>query len=203
MQHAIQKAKQVIIPFYNGSKRFKNSILLVFTGLPGAGKSSIARTIAKHYPFYYASADNVRVALHPHPQHTSEEDYRTYQVLYSMAEKLLEQKKCVIIDATMPLKKHRKEIYDLFHAKSTVMLLFVHSSKHLIKERFLKRKKNFKDPTQIVFDGDPDILKKFEDFEKPADTEADHFFQIENKDSDALEDELEPLYTVLDSYLQS
>lgn len=54
-------------------------MIVVVFGLPGSGKSYFAKRLAEHLKATYISSDEVRKALFPRPEYTSEEKMLVYQ----------------------------------------------------------------------------------------------------------------------------
>jgi predicted kinase len=193
----IQKAQKVIIS-WNHKEHFQKPILLLIMGAPGAGKSTLAKQLAHSFPFYYAAADNVRVALCPHPDHCSVETHETYTTLYAVVEKLLKQGKSVIIDATLPKREYRKELQQRFADLAMIILVFLNIPKETIQKRLQKRKEDFSDPINISFALNPSLLQRFwKELEPPQRDESDVIFTFTTNHKQ----EIKPLYQFLSAFL--
>ena len=87
---------------------------LWITGLPGSGKSTIARSLAElmtraGIDVAMLNLDEIRKTLTPEPAYTEEEREFVYRALVVMAKVLVEQEcKNVIIDATGNRRKYRE-----------------------------------------------------------------------------------------------
>jgi adenylylsulfate kinase len=82
------------------------------TGLPGSGKSTVARNMAqrlkdKGVKVRVLEMDAVRKVLTPHPSYSLEERSVVYAAIAYMAKLLVDEGVNVIIDATGNLKKYR------------------------------------------------------------------------------------------------
>jgi predicted kinase len=193
----IQKAKKVIIALSKKSS-FRKPILLLIMGVPGAGKSTLARKIAQQFPFYYAAADNIRVALCAQPDHCKVETYETYTTMYAVAEKLLKEGKSVLIDATLAKKEYRTELQQRFGGKAMIILVFLHTSKDTIQKRLQRRKENLSDPTNISFAINKTLLDRFlKELEPPKKDEADVIFTFHH----TTQKDTKPLYQFLSAFL--
>ncbi|MBI5518510.1 MAG: adenylyl-sulfate kinase [Desulfovibrio sp.] len=87
---------------------------LWFTGLPGCGKSTIARAVrgelsARGVEVDLLAMDERRRAYFPHPQYTAEERAQAYAFLVREAADLTAQGRAVIIDATAHRLAMRQE----------------------------------------------------------------------------------------------
>lgn len=193
----IQKAQKVIIS-WNHKEHFQKPILLLIMGVPGAGKSTLAKQLAHAFPFYYAAADNVRVALCPHPDHCSVETHETYTTLYAVAEKLLKQGNSIIIDATLPKREYRKELQQRFADLAMIILVFLNTPKETIQKRLQRRKEDLSDPINISFALNQSLLRRFlKELEPPKRDEADVVFTLKKNTPK----EMKPLYQFLSAFL--
>jgi adenylylsulfate kinase len=82
------------------------------TGLPGSGKSTVARNIArrlreKGVKLKVLEMDEVRKVLTPHPSYSLEERSIVYAAIAYMAKLLVDEGINVIIDATGNLRQYR------------------------------------------------------------------------------------------------
>jgi len=167
-------------------------------GVPGAGKSTLAKQLAHAFPFYYAAADNVRVALCPHPDHCSVETHETYTTLYAVAEKLLKQGNSIIIDATLPKREYRKELQQRFADLAMIILVFLNTPKETIQKRLQRRKEDLSDPINISFALNQSLLRRFlKELEPPKRDEADVVFTLKKNTPK----EMKPLYQFLSAFL--
>jgi predicted kinase len=83
------------------------SLLIVFSGLPGTGKTSIARDLAARIDAVYLRIDTIEQAIRDSPgvnQAINEEGYR---VAYALAEDNLRLGRTVISDSVNPIQESR------------------------------------------------------------------------------------------------
>jgi predicted kinase len=83
-------------------------MLIIICGLPGSGKSSLARKLRTRLPAAYLNSDIVRKQIFRKPKYTEEEKKMVYDEIVNQAEKLLLRKRKVIVDATFYTKKYRQ-----------------------------------------------------------------------------------------------
>jgi predicted kinase len=84
------------------------SMLVVFRGLPGTGKSYLVSALARERPgFLILSRDSLRASMVPHPTFAADEKNLVDDMIVSMAEFLLERRRDVVIDG-MALSSSRR-----------------------------------------------------------------------------------------------
>jgi adenylylsulfate kinase len=89
-----------------------------FTGLPGSGKTTVARSTEKALADRGVRArvlelDEIRQAVTPEPKYTEQERAIVYAALAYMAKLLADEGVNVLIDATGNLRKYRDNAYVL------------------------------------------------------------------------------------------
>lgn len=107
-------------------------------GLPGAGKSTLARKLEQEKKAVRLSSDELRLILFPHPSFTQAEHDTLYQILDRSVEVLLQNGYDVVYDANLNRLQHREEKYELlkkFEAKA--VLWWVKTPEELSKQRRL------------------------------------------------------------------
>lgn len=134
------------------AQQFARPTLWVMCGLPGAGKSTLARTFSKTLLIDVLRSDVIRkqhFEQHPQPHADSgfEQDLYspdahrfTYTKMLLMARATLEQNQSVVVDATFSEPDHRRKAMDLA-AQLDCHILFVECTApaHLIKSRLAQR----------------------------------------------------------------
>ncbi|HEM62386.1 MAG TPA: ATP-binding protein, partial [Chloroflexi bacterium] len=88
-------------------------VLVMLTGLPGTGKSHLARCLAEVIPFCIVESDQVRKALFPNAEYSGEESHWVHLTCHAVMEKLLKKGVRVIYDATNLHERHREQVYRL------------------------------------------------------------------------------------------
>jgi predicted kinase len=74
--------------------------LVVLSGLPGSGKSTIARELCGRVPVALVQSDRVRKLLVPVPSYSTEESVRVFGTIHAALERLLADGIPAILDAT-------------------------------------------------------------------------------------------------------
>jgi predicted kinase len=83
------------------------SILIVFGGLPGTGKSSIARELAARMDALYLRIDTIEQAIRNSPGVSRAINEEGYRVAYAVAEDNLRLGRTVISDSVNPIQETR------------------------------------------------------------------------------------------------
>ncbi|WP_245587862.1 adenylyl-sulfate kinase [Desulfovibrio inopinatus] len=96
----------------NGPLEESQGAAIWFTGLPGCGKSSIARAVrdalaVKGLPVIWLEMDRQRKIYVPHPQYTTEERHQAYALFAKEAAQLVAEGHIVLMDGTAPEKSMR------------------------------------------------------------------------------------------------
>lgn len=88
-------------------------MLIIFSGLPATGKTTIARRVAKKIGAIILRTDVIRKELFPDPKYTDEEKKQVYNEMFLRAEKFLVKENVVILDANFYLQSLRGRARDV------------------------------------------------------------------------------------------
>jgi hypothetical protein len=97
--------------------------LVVTVGLPGSGKSTFARRLARETGATVLESDALRRLLFGIPVYSALESRRLFEAINASARELLEHGRDVIIDATNVRESDRLPIYALAEATGSRLLL--------------------------------------------------------------------------------
>ena len=117
-------------------KNKADKTLFVVMGLPGTGKTEVAKVISEKTGSELLRSDVIRKELFPSPTYSDKETMLTFNELFERAEKYLDQDKNVVLDAVFPKKRNRdrsEKIAEAHGAKHAFIL--VTAPEELIKER--------------------------------------------------------------------
>ncbi len=145
--------------------------LYILCGLPFAGKSTLARELAKTHDLAYVAMDaiNTERGLGLHGDAISEEDWDiTYQEAYRRIDSFLTQDESVIYDAPSFTKEQRDQLRAIAHRHGmSAKVIFVDVPESVIRERWLQNRR-----TGNRFDvRDDDFALVVDNFQLPTDEE--------------------------------
>lgn len=112
------------------------------TGLPGSGKSTVAKTLLKllkkrGIKAQILSSDLMRKAITPEPTYSIEERDMVYTAIVNMAKLLTQNKYNVIIDATGNLRRYRDQARNII---PRFIEAYVRCPLDIVIQREMKRK---------------------------------------------------------------
>lgn len=84
-------------------------MLLLFSGLPATGKTTLAKKVAKKINAEILRTDVIRKEIIREPKYTDEEKEAVYKEMFSRAEKMISSGKTVILDANFYKEGQRTE----------------------------------------------------------------------------------------------
>jgi predicted kinase len=115
-------------------------MLLLLTGLPGTGKSFLARRLAEALPFVIIESDTIRKILFPQPQYTAQESRWVHRTCHALLAKLLKRGVRVIYDATNLIEYHRELVYRIGEkAGARLVVVKTVASEEVVRERLKAR----------------------------------------------------------------
>ena len=115
-------------------------VLVALIGLPGAGKSTVARRIAGRVPLLVLESDALRRLLIPAPDHSEEESSRLFGAIHRLVAELLARGVPVLLDATNLAEAHREPLRRLAReAGARLVLVRVQAGPRVVRERLSRR----------------------------------------------------------------
>lgn len=116
--------------------------LILVCGLPGTGKTTVAEAIAKKTKSYLLSTDVMRKEIVEKPEYNKKEKEMVYGLIFSMAERMLQNSKNVVLDGTFYKKELRDKVREIADAtKSKFQIVEVVCNDKIIRERLERRRK--------------------------------------------------------------
>ena len=115
--------------------------LVVFSGLPGTGKSYLSHILARGLGAVIVESDHVRKTIFSPPTYSAEESELVHRVCRIVAGRLLQRGANVVYDATNLVEFQREMIYHLAD-KSGARLVIVQTvaPEEVVRERLERRK---------------------------------------------------------------
>jgi predicted kinase len=114
--------------------------LIVFVGLPGAGKSTLARRLAPELQAAVIESDALRRQMYRRPNHGPAESAELFDAIYRAARRLLDQGITVILDATNLKQSDRAPAFELARrARRPIRLVHVVAPGPVIEQRLRSR----------------------------------------------------------------
>ncbi len=136
--------------------------LILVCGLPGTGKTTVAKKIADETKSFVFNTDIIRKELFDEPKYTEKEKSLVYELLFEMAEKFLRSAKNVVLDGTFYKKEFREQIRKIAESmKSEFHVVEVKCEERILRKRMGKRKGK-KTPSDADFGIYRKIKKEFE-----------------------------------------
>ncbi|MCG3220258.1 MAG: ATP-binding protein [Candidatus Heimdallarchaeota archaeon] len=153
-------------------------LVILLVGLPGTGKSTLARKIARRYRIEHISTDSVRKRIFKDVRGDSfgrgsysvRQRMVVYDTIYYVVYTLLKHGVGCVLDGTFYQERLRskvKRISERFEAK--FLMVIVTCPESLIRRRFEERAKRNR---KTLSDADSKVYEKFRDMFEP--TKLDH-----------------------------
>lgn len=179
------KADRYLSLAHSHAEHFNRPTIWVLCGLPGTGKSTIARILSQILLAPDLRSDVIRKQLYGRYAekrttmefeqgiYSPDAHRHTYETLLLLARKAIEQRESIILDATFSQPEHRRQVIRLAK-KLQCRVLFVEcrAPDHVIKARLLKR-----EGTQSISDARLQHFEMLKDRYVPLD-EADRSIRL-------------------------
>ncbi|HZD36092.1 MAG TPA: AAA family ATPase [Nitrososphaeraceae archaeon] len=126
-------------------------IILLFCGLPGVGKTTLAKSVASKIGATILSSDKIRKELIRYPTYTRVEGRLIYDVLMLLTKYLTTAGVNCILDATFNRERSRKEVEKLCSNNVKLFLIECTCIEDVVLERLRNRKNDFSDADYSVY----------------------------------------------------
>ncbi|MBI4198825.1 MAG: ATP-binding protein [Chloroflexi bacterium] len=110
--------------------------LVIVSGLPGTGKSFLARRLAQRVPLAVLESDALRKALAASPTYSPEESLRVFVAIHGLIDALLAEGIPVLLDATTLHEAHREPLYQIAEGRRAwVALVMTIAPSQVVRRR--------------------------------------------------------------------
>jgi|Deesub1362A_J573_1020465.scaffolds.fasta_scaffold00057_124 hypothetical protein len=138
-------------------------MLILLCGLPGTGKSTLAKRITRRYSATILQTDEVRKEIIKKPTYSQEEKRLVYKVVFLITKYLLKSKRNVILDGTFYKRKLRNEAYKIAdECKNRFIIIECTAPEEVIKKRMKRRISKGRGLSDADYDVYLKIKKQFE-----------------------------------------
>ena len=157
LDHYVAKVEEHLA---NTDETTANPVLVMLTGLPGTGKSNLARQLAEVLPFAIVESDQVRKILFPQCEYTGEESQWVHRTCHALMDKLLMKGVRVIYDATNLHERHRELVYRLADGREVKLIVVkVVSPEAVASQRLRNRQADVTDDDDVS-DADVKVYRR-------------------------------------------
>lgn len=126
--------------------------LICVAGLPGCGKSVVARLLTERLAGLLLRTDAIRKELFAVPDYSPEESIRTYTEFYRRAEEGLDAGRVVVMDATFYSRSSREQVAAIAHRTGVPLrLLLVTAPEEIVRDRIAQRTNDISDADFRVY----------------------------------------------------
>lgn len=115
-------------------------ILVIMSGLPGSGKTHLARRLCERFPLTLVGVDPVRAALFDTPRYTPGENEKVYRLANDLIWRLLRERRHVLYDAVNLSEARRRDLRLLaLDAHAHPLTVCTTAPESVIHERLTRR----------------------------------------------------------------
>ena len=131
---------------------FAMPIVILFCGLPGVGKTTLARSVASRTGASIISSDKIRKELIKYPTYTRAEGRSIYDMLMLLTKYLTAAGIDCILDATFNRERSREEVKNRLHSNN-VQLYVIECTcpEEVVLKRLRNRKNDFSDADFSIY----------------------------------------------------
>lgn len=115
-------------------------VLVIMSGLPGSGKTFLARRLCERFPLTLVGVDPLRAALFDTPRYTPGENEKVYRLANDLIWRLLRERRHVLYDAVNLSEARRRDLRLLaLDAHARPLTICTTASEAVIRERLTRR----------------------------------------------------------------
>jgi predicted kinase len=146
----------------NTDETTADPVLVMLCGLPGSGKSNLARSLADVLPFAIVESDQVRKILFPECDYSGEESRWVHRTCHALMAKLLRKGVRVIYDATNLHERHRELVYRLADAEEVKLMIVKAVAPEEVAYKRLQSRRDVDGDAEDVSDADWTVYRRME-----------------------------------------
>ncbi len=150
----------------NTSQTTAYPVLLMLSGLPGTGKSYLARKLCEKIPFVVVESDFVRKTLFNPPTYSPRESALVHRVCHILIDRLLKKKLRVIFDATNLSEMHREYVYRLAERNNAKLVIVQTVAPEEIVKARLEKRHTARDEHDLS-DADWEVYARMKQYQQP------------------------------------
>jgi len=139
--------------------------LLLVTGLPGTGKTTFAKALAKHLGAKHLNTDVIRTEMGLRGQYDQATKEKVYQALEERTQHFLADDRTVVVDGTFYLRKLRATYQRLAAAKACPIRWFVVEAPEVLVQQRMQQQRAYSEADFEVYQK---IKEQWEPFEGGA-----------------------------------
>jgi aminoglycoside phosphotransferase family enzyme/predicted kinase len=143
-------------------------MVIIMSGLPGTGKTSVAEDLAGYLGAERLATDELRRKIDQHPDYSKKHKRSVYAALMKEAEKRLEKGKSVILDGTFFKRDMRRRAEELAgeHGKISILIEVV-CPEEIVRKRIEDRCQAGTDASEADYKVFKIMQKQFENIDNP------------------------------------
>ncbi len=136
----------------NKTASTQRQVIVVFYGLPGTGKTTLARSFANAYEGIYLGTDEVRKRVISRPSYSQAEKAIIYNTLMMLAEHVLKTGQTPVLDGTFARAGNRKAALSLGNCLGVpILLIQCHCPDELSLRRIRERNDSLSEADSTVY----------------------------------------------------
>ncbi len=137
-------------------------MLIIICGLPGTGKTTMARALAKRLGFVHLNTDIIRKKYFKQRKYSEREKMQVYALMFNGAERQLSRSKNVILDATFYKNTQRKKAISLAKKYKIAYFIIECVANENKVRKWIERRKKTKTASEANFSIYKKVKKQFE-----------------------------------------